>query len=278
MTNFRSTRHHRTICESRESVKKGDGFITQNQLNYLGLEETKRNNLVVSAETGRHNLATERETARHNFVSENDTRSHYERQDDTARRNVDELGRHNLVTEQQAVANLEETARHNRATESLGFGELNETTRSHKASEANVRRGQGVTAKTSVAAAKINAKTSRANAKTAAAASKYAANVGAEVQTYTAELQNAFNKKKLSQDKVLTLKKYANNLEVALANNDYEKAGHAAKKIAKDLKEAGVTGAVYKAANNAASNITNGFNKFGKWISTAISNFQNTEW
>lgn len=263
-------------------VKKGDGFITQNQLNYLGLQETKRNNLVVSAETGRHNLATEHETARHNFVSENDTRSHYERQDDTARRNVDELSRHNLVTEQQAVATLNETARHNRATEGLGQQELDETTRSHMANEANVKRGQNVTAKTNVTTTKINAKTSKANAKTAAAASKYAANVGASVKTYTAELQNAFSKKKLKQDKLLKLKEYANRLETTLANNDAEKAAHAADNLGKELKKSGVVGEIYNAARDISNNITGhvvkGYVEVGTRIATAIRNFQTTEW
>lgn len=219
------------------------------------MQETKRNNLVVSAETGRHNLATEQETARHNIVSENDTRSHYERQDDTARRNVDELSRHNLVTEQQAAANLSETARHNAATEVLGNKELNEATRSHKANEANVRRGQDVTARTNLATTKINAKTSKANAKTAAAASRFAAQTNANVSAYVADLQNALNTKKLSQDRLLKLKELANRLETTLANNDAEKAAHAAKTIGKKLKDAGVTGKVYDAVQDISKNI-----------------------
>lgn len=240
------------------------------------MQETKRNNLVVSAETGRHNLVTEHETNRHNFVSENDTRSHYERQDDTARRNVDELGRHNLVTEQQAVANLNETIRHNRATETLGNQELDETTRAHMANEANAKRGQNVTAKTSVTTAKINAKTSKANAKTAAEASKFAAQVGADVKAYTAELQNAFNKKKLSQDKILKLKEYANKLETTLANNDAEKAAHAAKSLSKELKDAGITGQIYNTAKDISDNVTShvvkGYVQVGSKIAKAVGN------
>lgn len=258
-------------------VEKGDGFITQNQLNYLGLQETKRNNLVVSAETGRHNLATEQETARHNIVSENDTRSHYERQDDTARRNVDELSRHNLVSEQQAVASLSETSRHNRATEALGNRELGESKRSHKANEANTRRGQTVTARTNVTTAKLNAKTSRANAKTAAEASKFAAQVGANVKAYTAELQNAFNESKLTQDKTLKMAELANRLETTLANNDAEKAAHAAKKLGKELKDAGITGKVYDAVKAIDRNVTKipvvgGYTKIARNIAKAIGN------
>lgn len=51
--------------------------MTNNQLNYLGLVETKRNNATQNKEMGRHNLITEkltrkanRELSRHNLVTE----------------------------------------------------------------------------------------------------------------------------------------------------------------------------------------------------------------
>lgn len=89
--------------------------MTDIQIRYHTLQETKRHNLVSEeqegsriAETGRHNLVTEHESNRHNLATE--------------RENV----RHNKVGEDIAMKNLFETQRHNLVGESIEK-ELNET-------------------------------------------------------------------------------------------------------------------------------------------------------
>lgn len=62
--------------------------MTRNQLEYLGLEETRRNNLVVAQETAQHNRNVEAETNRSNLVNEGIKQGE-----------LIETGRHNLVTE-----------------------------------------------------------------------------------------------------------------------------------------------------------------------------------
>lgn len=102
--------------------------MTQNQIAYWNLQETKRSNATREQETNRHNVATERENERHNTVSEG------------------EIGRHNVVTERETtrhnretenfnISQLQESQRHNVATENLGHLQLNESVRHNTVSE-----------------------------------------------------------------------------------------------------------------------------------------------
>lgn len=91
--------------------------MTQNQIAYWNLQETKRSNVAKEQETSRHNVATEKESERHNTVSEG------------------EVGRHNRETERFNISQLQESHRHNVATENLGQMQLNESVRHNTVSE-----------------------------------------------------------------------------------------------------------------------------------------------
>lgn len=143
--------------------------MTKNQLEYLGLQETKRNNLVVSDETQRHNKAVEGETGRHNLVTEGQTQQQ-----------ISETNRHNLVTEKQTDVVNAETSRHNKATEQLTKGANKETKRHNKKTESNALK-----------VANINKSTAKYNADKAAQATKYAANRNAEASKYAANQSRA---------------------------------------------------------------------------------------
>lgn len=138
--------------------------MTKNQLEYLGLVETKRNNLVVSDETQRHNKAVEGETGRHNLVTEGQTQQQ-----------INETNRHNLVTEGQTDVVNAETSRHNKATEQLTKSANKETKRHNKKTESNTLK-----------VANINKSTAKYNADKSAQATKYAANRNAEASKYAA--------------------------------------------------------------------------------------------
>lgn len=91
--------------------------MTQNQIAYWNLQETKRSNESREKETNRHNIATETEDKRHNTVSEGET------------------SRHNKETERFNISQLQETQRHNVATENLGSMQLNESIRHNTVTE-----------------------------------------------------------------------------------------------------------------------------------------------
>lgn len=95
--------------------------MTQNQINYWNLQESKRHNVAGEQETNRHNVVTENETNRHNVATEgidlgklNETIRHNKASEGLASRGYD-------IQESQ----LRETNRHNIATENLGVGQLN---------------------------------------------------------------------------------------------------------------------------------------------------------
>nr|AVX53693.1 putative ORF1 [Marmot picobirnavirus] len=168
--------------------------MTQNQLAYLGLVETKRNNLVTSKEVNRHNLADEgirsaanAEQGRHNLVTE--------QQSD---RSIGETSRHNLVLERQGAESLQETKRSNKAKESLTRGSLAETIRHDKSQESISKQGN---------------KVSRANARTAAAASKYSADSSRSASKYAADSSKAASK--YSSDNAWDASTYASKLKAA---------------------------------------------------------------
>lgn len=91
--------------------------MTQNQIAYWNLQETKRSNESREKETNRHNVVTEQEAQRHNTVSEGETY------------------RHNTETERFNISQLQETQRHNEATENLGSLQLNESIRHNTVTE-----------------------------------------------------------------------------------------------------------------------------------------------
>lgn len=139
--------------------------MTQNQIAYWNLQESKRHNVVGEGETNRHNVATENETNRHNIATEQISISDLQERQrhnleserlgrdtlaETNRHNMageGETYRHNLATEnisqqqvnvsrdvasEQArhnVATERETGRHNVSTEQIQFGGLSETQR-----------------------------------------------------------------------------------------------------------------------------------------------------
>lgn len=119
--------------------------MTNNQINYWNLQETKRHNVVGETETNRHNVATETETNRHNVMTE---KIDLGKLNETIRHNKAGEG---LTSRQLDIqeATLRETGRHNRATEGLtgqqlslqnrqvdlGFGQLGESIRHNQATE-----------------------------------------------------------------------------------------------------------------------------------------------
>nr|AVX53386.1 putative ORF1 [Marmot picobirnavirus] len=177
-------------------------IMTKNQLDYLGLVETKRNNIVVANESKRHSQAVEHETRRNNIVNSDLARSQLEetkrsnlRKEDQQDRNLDEIGRHNLVTEQQGQASLEETAKHNRA------------------SEKQAKYATDTQARTSRKVAKINAKAQQSNAKTAAKAAKYSADSARKASKYAADSSAAASKFNALTSKATQLKKIAADIQ-----------------------------------------------------------------
>lgn len=113
--------------------------MTQNQIRYWELQETKRSNSAKETETNRANVAREGETHRANVANETETnRSNVAREKETNRHNLategidlgklEETKRHNVSTEG-------ETKRHNVATESIDMGKLGETIRHNQAAE-----------------------------------------------------------------------------------------------------------------------------------------------
>lgn len=190
--------------------------MTQNQLNYLGLVEQKRNNIVVSKENERSHRANEAETNRHNVITEGET------------------GRHNLIVEAQGDRNLTELERSNRAKEALQHdSNVNSRMNAETAAQATVASAT-IGAQASRANAQTAAQASQANAKVAADATKKAAATSAKAHTqsaaiaaraskYVANVNEAINKSKLKQSEKESLRRAANSLEVALANNDISK-------------------------------------------------------
>lgn len=109
--------------------------MTNNQINYWNLQETKRHNVVSEDELKRHNIAGESETNRHNV-----------QQEYIGFGNLAETTRHNKATEGYSFASLAEATRHNKAAEALqsqsidlGYDQLAETTRSNQERERQTR-------------------------------------------------------------------------------------------------------------------------------------------
>lgn len=236
--------------------------MTNNQLSYLGLQETRRNNLVVSKETNRHNLATEGESQRHNLVSEDtELRKHKENQ----RHNLayeEESHRHNVVSEDQQQKTIDETVRHNTETERIGDA----------GNQAKITAAQ-IAAQASRDVANINASTSRANvhsqtksnekvARISANAGKKSATIAANaskankrvdqaianarnaaeiekqqminrVNTQLGQMRNNAEMSKLSSNEKLAYAKFENEIAKVLANNPVDKWISAATNAAK---------------------------------------------
>lgn len=116
--------------------------MTQNQIAYWNLQESKRHNLVGEDETNRHNVVTEGETQRHNVMTENISIADLQEKGRHNRATEYETNRHNLQTEEVARGELSEKVRHNLETEAQGrenlsiqLGNLNELSRHNKAGE-----------------------------------------------------------------------------------------------------------------------------------------------
>lgn len=102
--------------------------MTQNQIAYWNLQETKRSNVSRESETARHNIADETETKRHNVQTETETSRHN-------LAGESESKRHNIESERFNISQLQETYRHNVAGENINISQLQETHRHNVASE-----------------------------------------------------------------------------------------------------------------------------------------------
>lgn len=121
--------------------------MTANQLAYLNLQETKRNNVVTNIESRRHNLASELEQHRGN-----------------------------TLTYKSSNKRVKEDRRYHKA-------QVKEDKRSHKAQEKLQRRGQDVSARNTA----VSAAAQRASAEASAAATRYAAYTSAQAARYAAQ-------------------------------------------------------------------------------------------
>lgn len=169
--------------------------MTKNQLEYLGLVETKRNNMVVSDETERHNRANEFETNRSNVARETET------------------NRHNLVVEDQGNKAQQETQRHNFETEKAALGNLNyqyaaltEQTRHNKVSEGNQMKVARIGAEGQKTSAVISAEAHKASAAMSADASKYGADTQAKTAAAERKWRTIDNQKNRALEKWKTAK------------------------------------------------------------------------
>lgn len=123
--------------------------MTQNQIAYWSLEETKRANRVNEGETHRHNTVSEAEMNRHNIATEYETNRHNLQTELLTSQANSENARHNAATEMTANFNAAENARANRERESiqreniqlgyanvgLGYSQLAETSEHNRATE-----------------------------------------------------------------------------------------------------------------------------------------------
>lgn len=204
--------------------------MTANQLAYLGLQETKRNNIVVSDETKRANLAREglqdyanKEQNRHNLVSEAQEGQ-----------KIAETGRHNLVTEKETnrsnLANesiqrgvAQEQVRHNKATERQTDTVNAETKRHNKANEKQAKYNTDKTTATQKSVAKTQAATQKSVAKTSADATKTAAKTSANATRYSADVQKVISDSRISADKLINNAKNYTSQSIAQAQIDAKK-------------------------------------------------------
>lgn len=192
--------------------------MTKNQLEYLGLVETKRNNMVVSDENERHNRATESEMNRSNVARETET------------------NRHNLVIEDQGQTAQQETQRHNLETEKAAMGNLNyqyaelaEHTRHNKVSEGNQMKVAKIGAEGQKTSAAISAEAHRASAAMSAEASKYGADTQAKTAAAERKWRTIDNQKNRALEKWKTAK-------TTKSQKDINKAKIASDKYLKNLE------------------------------------------
>lgn len=190
--------------------------MTHSQLDYLGLQETKRNNLATLAETGRHNQATEQETKRNNLiVSTEQVRSNKENE---------RIGRLNVKQSRKA---LSETRRNNLVVSK-------ETNRHNKATEAQAKRSTSA----QIQVAQIGA-TSRTNAaQISAQASRDVAATNAQTTRYVAELQAAQKSLDRLTSRLNTQSQNATNKQIAEIKREGDLA---VKKLDNLQKDKGLT-------------------------------------
>lgn len=104
--------------------------MTDIQVKYWDLQESKRHNVATEGETYRHNVVSEQqnavalgETVRHNRATEAETQRHNQQQEKLGFATLDETIRHNKRTEAYQMSSLAEAIRHNKANE--GIAQLN---------------------------------------------------------------------------------------------------------------------------------------------------------
>lgn len=162
--------------------------MTQNQLSYLGLEETRRSNLVRERQTDDVN----RETNRSNLVRERQTD---EANAETKRNNVVHA---NLIGQQNA-----ETNRHNLATEKQSKYDTDKRTAAQ------------------IKAAQIGAKATKTSASISAGATKYASNASAAASKYAAETSAAASKYAADSNKAASKYATQTNRDIADLNRSF---------------------------------------------------------
>lgn len=128
-------------------------------------------------ETGRHNLATEQEANRSNLAREKQNYVDYL-----------ETRRSNQAREKLTDYSNRETKRHNKATEKLGKSQLKETKRSNKANEA-IGRYSNQTARLNYS---VNVRNAASNASQAAAAHRQAAASELQAKAAMSQAKTAF--------------------------------------------------------------------------------------
>lgn len=198
--------------------------MTQNQLSYLGLRETKRNNIVVAKETGRANRAREAqarseldETSRHNRRSEEYQSDKLKQDYDLEDRKLTEQNRHNLITEAQTDRAQEEVGRHNVVTEQ------NQIYTSDNAAKAQIAAAER-NAQASKYGAKTSADASKYGARQSASASRYAAATSAAASRYATDATNAIKAAERAMKKAENAKDRKNQKSMQEAKLENERA------------------------------------------------------
>jgi hypothetical protein len=186
--------------------------MTDIQVRYWDLQETKRHNVAYETETFRHNKATEvqaskelTEVTRHNKATETETKRHnIATEVETYRSNryrEIETNRHNRATEKLDASKLAETKRHNIEMEGIGVIQANASWISAQA------------ARTNAEANKKNAETNRRRQDVDASYTK--AQTAVAVQNLTkaiSEAKIAATKAK-REDLAYEIEKYQNDIQ-----------------------------------------------------------------
>nr|AVX53574.1 putative ORF1 [Marmot picobirnavirus] len=216
--------------------------VTKNQLDYLGLVETRRNNIVVSDENARHNRNVEDESVRHNRSTE------------------EAATRGNLIAQQQA----DETKRNNLVLSDLRNRELAETSRHNKQTEGNQLIVSERQADTNLQTALINAGSQREASKRSANASKYSTKQQAKTQRQATKTNAQIARERINADVAM------NNSRIAIDKFGRELDAAMKKKGLKQSDKESIRRAKTELdkiqANDPASKMERLVNKATSWI------------